>query len=130
MCLRSAIQHNQSLAIAAIISIICFGTMLGCHFTQAQKEALKANTTKALKVVEQHAPTPWKEIAIVISTLISSGAVTDNRRKDVRIKSLKAENENLTKIAGSILGSKFADPKLPGPPPNNNTSRVPPIYNN
>jgi hypothetical protein len=104
--------------------------MLGCHFTQAQKEALKANTTKALKVVEEHAPTPWKEIAVVISTLISSGAVTDNRRKDVRIKSLKAENENLTKIAGSILGSKFPDPKLPTTPPNNNPSRVPPLCNN
>jgi hypothetical protein len=107
MSLKTAIQHNQSLFIAAILALLSFGTIIGCHFTQAQKEALKANTTKALKVVEEHAPTPWKEIAVVISTLISSGAVTDNRRKDVRIKSLKAENANLSQIASTILDTKL-----------------------
>jgi hypothetical protein len=130
MSLNKAIAHNQSLFIAAIISILCFGGIAACHLTQAQKKQIITTAIPVAEAVLEGSPLPWSEIGLAIGAILGSGAVVDNRRKDVLIKRLKTENDNITKITGAILDTKFPDPKPPRPTTNNNTSRVPPLCNN
>jgi len=119
MSLTKAIQHNQSLFISAIISLLCFGTMLGCHLTQAQKKAIITTTVIAAEAAAGGSPLPWTEIGLAIGTILGSGAVVDNRRKDVLIKRLKTENANIADTLERIAS-----------PNNNHTSRPTPLCNN
>lgn len=130
MPLNKAIAHNQSLFIAAIISILCFGGILACQLTQSQKKAIITTAVPIAEAAATAAPTPWKEIALGIISLLSSGVIVDNRRKDVLIKRLKTENDNITKITGAIINTKFPDSKPPRPTTNNNTPRVQPLCDN
>jgi hypothetical protein len=119
MSLTKAIQHNQSLFIAAAISILCFGTITACHLTQKQKEAIVTTALPIAEAAATAAPPPWKDIALGIISLLGSGVVVDNRRKDVLIKRLKTENANANAII-SVIPT----------PPNNNRTVIPPICDN
>lgn len=116
MSLSKAIHHNQSLFISAIISILCFGGLIACQLSQPQKEKMKAAALPIATAAATAAPTPWKEIALGIISLITSGTVVDNRRKDLLIKRLKTENAN----ANAILTASIV--KL-----RNNSARIPPV---
>jgi hypothetical protein len=115
MPLTKAIQHNQSLFIAALISILCFATLISCHLTQAQKKEIISQAVPIAEAVASGTPIPWEGIGLAISTILGSGAIVDNRRKDVLIKRLKTENANLTTINATILSTKYPDP--PNRPP-------------
>jgi len=119
MSLSKPIQHNQSLFIAAIITIIGFGGMFACHLTETQKKEIITTTAIAAEAAAGGSPLPWSEIGLAIGTILGSGSVIDNRRKDVLIKRLKQENANISHTLESVLS-----------PPNNNPSRVPPLCNN
>ena len=92
MSLTKSIQHNQSLFIAAAISILCFGGMFACHLTQAQKKQIITTAIPVAEAVLEGSPIPWSDIGLAIGTILGSGAIVDNRRKDVLIKRLKSEN--------------------------------------
>jgi hypothetical protein len=113
MSLTKAIHHNQSLFIAALISILCFGSMLGCHLTHAQQKDIITQAVPIAKALTPGVPIPWEQIALLVTTLLGSGSVIDNRRKDVLVKRLKTENANHLKLIADLLA-----------PPNNNTTRV------
>lgn len=119
MSLSKAIRHNQSLVTAAIISFLCFGGILACHLSESQKQAIKTTALPLAEAAATAAPTPWKEIALGIISLLGSGVVVDNRRKDVLIKRLKHENANHLQLITAIAA-----------PTVSNTSKVPPLCNN
>jgi hypothetical protein len=119
MSLKKAIQHNQSLFIAAIISFLCFGGIAACHLTEPQKKAIIATAVSAAESAAEGSPVPWTRIGLALGTLLGSGAMVDNRRKDVLIKRLKTENANHLKLANTLFAAA-----------NNNPSRVPPLCNN
>lgn len=104
MSLRDAINHNQSLFISAIITFLCFGGMAACHLTQRQADAIIDASVTAAETVAPVTPTPWREIILAAATLLGSGAVVDNRRKDVLINRLKTENANHLKIVTNLAG--------------------------
>lgn len=119
MSLPQALRHNQSLVIAAIISILCFGGMFACHLTQAQKKEIISTAAIATEAVVTGTPIPWSQIGLTIGTILGSGAVVDNRRKDTLIKRLQAENANHLGIFTALVKPNSADPP-----------RVPPINKN
>ena len=102
MSLTKSIQHNQSLFIAAAISILCFGGMLACHLTPTQKKDIITAAIPVAEAVLEGSPLPWSEIGLAIGTILGSGAIVDNRRKDVLIKRLKKENANAQGIISAI----------------------------
>jgi hypothetical protein len=113
MSLTKAIQHNQSLFIAALISTLCFGSMLGCHLTHAQKKDIITQAVPIAKALTPGVPIPWEQIALLVTALLGSGSIIDNRRKDVLVKRLKTENANALQLVTKLVA-----------PPNNNTPRV------
>lgn len=119
MSLSKAIQHNQSLFISAIICTLCFGGLLACQLTRKQTQTILDTTATIAEIAAPVAPPPWREIILAALTLLGSGAVVDNRRKDVLIKRLKKENANIANTLETVLT-----------PANNNTSRIPPSCNN
>jgi hypothetical protein len=118
MSLSKAIQHNQSLFISAIICTLCFGGMLACHLTQKQATAILENTATVAEIVAPVTPTPWREILLAAVSILGSGTLVDNRRKDVLIKRLKKENALQNNVITNIATTK-----------NNNPCRVPPLCN-
>lgn len=108
MSFSTAIRHNQSLVIAAIISIISFGGIAACQLTQPQKEAIADTSKGIIDAVVQKTPLPWAQIGLTIGTILGSGAIVDNRRKDVLIKTLQSKNADLTE--------KLANAEPPIPP--------------
>jgi len=119
MSLTKAIRHNQSLFISAIITVFSFSGMLACHLTHQQQKAIIDTTVAVAEAAAPVSPPPWREILLAIGTLLGSGSVIDNRRKDVLIKRLKTENANKEALVLKLVA-----------PANNNTSRVPPLHNN
>jgi hypothetical protein len=119
MSLRKAIQHNQSLFISALISILCFGGILACHLTQKQTDAIIDTTTTVAEIAASATPTPWREILLAAVVLLGSGSVIDNRRKDVLIKRLKKENANHLDLVSQLAA-----------PNHNATSRPTTLCNN
>jgi len=90
----TTIRHNQGLFVAAVASIFLFGGMLSCHLTHAAKKQLITTAIPIVEAAATAAPAPWKDIALGIISLLSSGTMIDNRRKDVLIKRLKNESTN------------------------------------
>jgi hypothetical protein len=119
MSLKKAIQHNQSLFISAIITCLCFGGMFACHLTQKQAKAILDTTVAVAEIAAPVTPTPWREILLAAASLLGSGAVVDNRRKDILIKRLKTENANQNNVITNIATTN-----------NNNPSRAPPLHYN
>jgi hypothetical protein len=113
MSLTKAIQHNQSLFIAALISTLCFGSITACHLTHQQKKDIITQAVPIAKALTPGVPIPWDQLALLAITLLGSGSVIDNRRKDVLIKRLKTENANHLELVTKLVA-----------PPNNNTPRV------
>lgn len=119
MSLTKALNHNQSLIIAALISILSTTGIIACHLTDIQKHAIITTAAETAQSAATGSPLPWSQIGLAIGTILGSGAVVDNRRKDVLIKRLKKENDNHLGIFTTLVKSNGA-----------NTSRVPPISNN
>jgi hypothetical protein len=119
MSLTKALQHNQSLFIAAVISILAFGGITACHLTETQKKAIITTSLPIAEAAATAAPSPWKDIALSIISLLGSGVIVDNRRKDILIKRLKTENANALDTVIKLVS-----------PPNNNSNRIPPLCNN
>lgn len=119
MSLSTAIRHNQSFFVAAIISILAFGGMFACHLTETQKKQIISTAAIAAETTATGQPLPWSRIGLAIGTLLGSGTMVDNRRKDILIKRLKTENANALAIVAKLAA-----------PANNNPSRVPPLCNN
>lgn len=113
MSLTKAIQHNQSLFIAAAISILSFGGMFACHLTQTQKKQIISTAAITAEAAATKAPLPWSQIGLAIGTLLGGGSVVDNRRKDTLIKRLRKENANHLDVITRIAA-----------PPGVNTSRL------
>jgi hypothetical protein len=115
MTLAKMANHNQSLLIAAIISFLCFGGILACHLTEAQKKEIITTTAIVAEAAVEGSPMPWSKIGLAIGT----GAVIDNRRKDVLINRLKTENANTQGIITAIATT-----------PSNHSTKAPPLCNN
>lgn len=113
MSVKKAIQHNQSLFISAIITILCFGGMLACHLTPAQEKAILDTTTTVAEIAAPVTPTPWREILLAVVSLLGSGSVVDNRRKDVLIKRLKKENANALQTVVRLTAPAINNPSRP-----------------
>jgi hypothetical protein len=110
MSLKTSIQHNQSFYIAAAISILGFAGILGCHLTQLQKKAILSTGIKVAESTAEGSPLPWSEIGLAIGTILGSGAIIDNRRKDVLINQLKKENAQKDALVDTVIGTKGDDP--------------------
>lgn len=111
MSLQQFARHNQSLVIAAIISLLSFGGILGCHLSEAQEKAIVTTAAETIITVAQGAPIPWAQIGLALGTILGSGAIVDNRRKDILIKSLQIQNADKT---DTIITIASANSKHPG----------------
>jgi hypothetical protein len=103
MSLKSAVQHNQSLVIAAGFSLAAALSMIGCHLSQLQKAAIIETSEGIAQAVVQSKPIPWPAIGELVGVLLGSGLLVDNRRKDVVIKRLKLQNADQQKLITTIV---------------------------
>lgn len=112
MSLAKAIDHNQTLVIAAFISLLCLAALLGCHLSQLQKKAIISTAVPVAEALVEGSPIPWSQIGLLLGTLLGGGAVIDNRRKDVLIQRLKKENAQKDDLISAPRPA--AGPNLPG----------------
>lgn len=108
---KQIVQHNQMTFSALLICLLITGGFFGCHWSQAEKEAVQLKIADAAEKAAPLAPPPYKELLVLISALLSSGIFVDNRRKDVAIKVLKNSNAHQKDIIQNTL-----NPVSPGPP--------------
>jgi len=102
MSLTASLQHNQSLVIAALISLIAAGSMIGCHLSETQKQQLLETSHGVITAAVTKEPIPWPEIGKLIGVLLGSGLLVDNRRKDVVINQLKKQANDHTKLIANL----------------------------
>jgi hypothetical protein len=106
MSIKASIRHNQNLFVSAMI---CFAIMTGlfaCQLTQAQKKEIIDTGAIVGTAVVTHNPIPWKTIGLLIGNILGSGAIMDNRRKDLLIKVLqKAKDANEAMLANMVNGN-------------------------
>lgn len=111
MSLKSAIQHNQGVFISVAICVIILGGFFACQLTETQRRQTIAAAADTAIAVTTGTPIPWQTIALVIGNLLGTGAVIDNRRKDVLVKILKKVND-----ANEAIISATLNPIRPDPP--------------
>lgn len=97
MNLPKLIRHNPSTFTALLIGLLIVAGFLGCQLARPDLLKVQAVAAEIAATAAPLAPPPYREILIGISTLLSSGILVDNRRKDSIIKILKASNANKKK---------------------------------
>lgn len=105
-------SHNQGFFTSAFVSLILLLAMLSCHLTPAEKKEVIAQVSEVATAVATSTPIPWDTVGLIVGSLISTGLVIDNRRKDVLIKAKdKANAQNsemlldLTRANGNVSSS-------------------------
>lgn len=93
MNIKATIRHNQSLFVCAAICLLIIGGLFACHLTEAQqKEIIETGAIVGTAVVT-HTPIPWQTIGLLLGSILGSGAIVDNQRKDILIKVLQKAND-------------------------------------
>jgi hypothetical protein len=106
MSIKASIRHNQNLFLSAIICVAIMTGLFACQLTQAQKKEIIDTGAIVGTAVVTHNPIPWKTIGLLIGNILGSGAIMDNRRKDILIKVLqKANDANKAMLANLVNGS-------------------------
>ena len=86
------IRHNQGLfsgfAVAAFIIIV----LASCQMTASQKTAAIQGAADTAISVATGTPIDWKTVGMIIGSLLGTGTIIDNRRKDILIKVLQKSN--------------------------------------
>lgn len=95
--IQKLIRHNPSTFTAVLIALLVIAGFLGCQLTKPDLQKVQAAAAKIAVTAAPLVPPPYKEILIGISTLLGSGILVDNRRKDSIIKVLKSANANKKK---------------------------------
>lgn len=112
MQIRPAIRHNQNLLVSALICVAIMTGLFACQLTQAQKkDIIDTGAIVGTAIVTQN-HIPWKTIGLLLGNILGSGAIIDNRRKDLLIKVLqKAKDANDAVIANLVNGNCTNPPK-------------------
>lgn len=113
MSLPKCITHNEGFFTGLSIALIFLLAVLSCQMTETQKKQVFTTAAETAIAVTTHAPIPWKTIALVIGNLIGTGAVVDNRRKDILIKILKKTSNASKTLADSIRDQAATDSTQP-----------------
>jgi hypothetical protein len=103
MDLKAAIRHNPNLFCSILICSAITCGLIACQLTEAQKkEIIETGAAVGTAVVTQ-SPIPWKTIGLLLGNILGSGAIIDNRRKDLLIKVLhKAKDANDALISNLV----------------------------
>lgn len=88
--IRSLIGHNQGLFTSLLICGVVLATLYGCNMSEEQRaETITVLAETATEIVTQK-PVDISRLLLLLGNLLGLGAVIDNRRKDVHIKTLKS----------------------------------------
>jgi hypothetical protein len=86
--------------------------LFACQLTQAQKKEIIDTGAIIGTAVVTHNPIPWKTIGLLLGNILGSGAIIDNRRKDLLIKVLqKAKDANQAMLTNLVNGNCTNTPK-------------------
>lgn len=86
----AVLRHNQGLFASLLIVCVVLAALYGCNLSDQQRaEALTVLAQTAENVVT-HKPVDYSRLLLLLGNILGVGAVIDNRRKDVHIKTLKS----------------------------------------
>jgi hypothetical protein len=106
MQIKAAIRHNQSLFLSILICAAVIAGLFACQLTETQKKEIIDTGAIVGTALVTKAPIPWKTIGLLLGNILGSGAIIDNRRKDLLIKVLqKAKDANDAVIANLVNGN-------------------------
>lgn len=84
----SIIRHNQGLFTSFLIVGIILACLYGCNLSEQQRaEAVTVLAQTAENIVTEK-PIDLSRLLLLLGNVLGIGAVIDNRRKDVHIKTL------------------------------------------
>jgi hypothetical protein len=84
--------------------------LFSCQLTQAQKKEIIDTGAIVGQAVVTHNPIPWKTIGLLIGNILGSGAIMDNRRKDILIKVLQKANDANKAMLANLVNGNSANP--------------------
>jgi hypothetical protein len=93
--------------------LMCSATITGlfaCQLTQAQKKEIIDTGAIVASAVVTKTPIPWKTIGLLIGNILGSGAIIDNRRKDLLIKVLQKANDANKAMLANLLNGNSTNP--------------------
>jgi len=85
----SAISHNQGLFTSFLLVAILLTTLYGCNLSEQQRVETVAVLAETAERIVTDKPVDLSRLLLLLGNVLGIGAVIDNRRKDVHIKTLK-----------------------------------------
>jgi phage-related tail protein len=113
MSLSKCITHNEGIFTSLFIALILLLAMLSCHLTETQKNQAVSTAAETAIAVSTGQPIPWKTIGLFLGNILGTGAIIDNRRKDVLIKILKRTSNASKTLADQIRDQASVDSTEP-----------------
>jgi hypothetical protein len=114
MSLPKCITHNQGFFTATFIAMVIFLACLSCQMTETQKkESIAAAADSAIAVTTAQ-PFPWAKIGLILGNILGTGAIIDNRRKDILINLLKKGSHAADTLADQIRSQANSYSTQPG----------------
>jgi len=111
MSLKTAIRHNEGLFVSILICSAIISGLFACQLTETQKKEIIDTGAIVGTAVVTHSPIPWKTVGLLIGNFLGTGAIIDNRRKDILIKVLqKASDANKALLANLVNGNSTNTP--------------------
>jgi hypothetical protein len=112
MQIKASIRHNPNLFLSILICAALIAGLIACQLTEAQKKEIIDTGAIVGQAVVTHNPIPWKTIGLLVGNILGSGAIMDNRRKDILIKVLqKANDANKAMLANLVHGNSTNPPQ-------------------
>lgn len=110
MSLHTSIRHNPTSYTTLILSLAILFGFITCQLTPTQRKTVLKTSSKIATAATKAAPPPYKEIALIIASLLGGGTLVDNRRKDLLIKTLQKSNDLKDKTMESAVKTNNANP--------------------